>query len=158
MHKLSGWAGFLAIGAALAASAWSIRIGFADYQMRRETLDGMEKAIAVTPDNGEYYARLAWLVSDRDPDKSRNALRNAVLLNPRDAGSWIELGLRAEAEGNNGMAEQCLLRAREADKTYLPLWTLANYYFRRQDEARFWQWMKQAAAMASGDAEPLLRL
>src|ERR1700688_4531278 len=91
-----GWAGFVPVAVALAglaaAAASSIRTGWADYLMRRETVDATERAIAITPDQGEYYARLAWLVSDHNPARAKAALRRAVALNPRDARSWIELG------------------------------------------------------------------
>jgi hypothetical protein len=110
------------------------------------------------PDQAEYYARLAWLVSDDDPQKAKDALRRAVALNPWDAQSWIELGLRAEAEGDDTTSKQCLLRAAEADRKFLPRWTLANYYFRHGDAAAFWLWAKEAAAMVYGDAQPLFRL
>ena len=129
--------GYLAVVAALAglvaAAAWSVRLGCADYQMRQETPGGTERAIALTPGQSEYYARLAWLVSGDDPRKAEAALRSAVALNPWDARSWIELGLRAEADGNDAAAQRCLLRAAEVDRQFLPRWTLANYYFRRGD-------------------------
>ena len=160
--KPRGWASFLPVGAALAglamAGAWSIREGWADYRMRRETVSATEAAIALTPDQSEYYARLAWLVSNHDPQKAKEALRRAVALNPWDARSWIELGLRAEAEGDGATSEACLLRAAKADHTFLPRWTLANYYFRHDDLAKFWLWAKQAAAMVYGDAQPLFLL
>jgi hypothetical protein len=160
--RRAGWAGFLPVGAALAglaaAGAWSIRTGWADYRMRQETVGGTEAAIALTPDQAEYYARLAWLLSDDNPQKAKDALRRAVALNPWDARSWIELGLRAEAEGDDTTSKQCLLRAAEADKKFLPRWTLANYYFRHGDTAMFWFWAKEAAAMVYGDAQPMFRL
>jgi hypothetical protein len=126
--------------------------------MRQETVGGTEAAIALTPDQAEYHARLAWLVSEDNPQKAKDALRRAVELNPWDAGSWIELGLRAEAEGDDSTAKQCLLRAAEVDKKFLPRWTLANYYFRHYDAAMFWFWAKEAAAMVYGDAQPLFQL
>lgn len=126
--------------------------------MRLETVEAAERAVALAPDNSQFYARLAWLVSNDDPRKSKEGLERAVALNPRDAGSWIELGLRAESEGDEGSAQERLLRAAEVDATFLPRWTLANYYFRHFDEARFWLWMKKAAAMAYGDPEALFRL
>jgi tetratricopeptide (TPR) repeat protein len=160
--RLPGWAGFLPVAAALAglaaAAAWSVRVGWADYRMRRETVGGTEGAIALTPDQAEYYARLAFLVSDEDPQRAKDALRRAVALNPWDAPSWIELGLRAEAEGDGTTSKQYLLRAAEVDRTYLPRWTLANYYFRRDDVPMFWFWAKEAAAMVYGDARPLFGL
>jgi tetratricopeptide (TPR) repeat protein len=158
MYKIPGWVGVLLIGAAVSASAWSIRSGLADYQMRRETVRGIEQAIALAPDNAEYYARLASLIADSDPKASTVALQKAVALNPMHAAAWIELGLRAEANAEDQTAEECLLKAAEADRTFLPRWTLGNYYFRRHDEARFWLWMKHAAEMAYGDADPLFRL
>jgi hypothetical protein len=154
----AGWAGFLLVGAALAglavAGAWSIRAGWADYRMRQETVGGTEAAIALTPDQAECYARLAWL----DPQRAKDALRRAVELNRWDSQSWIELGLRAEAEGDDTTSKQYLVLAAEVDKKFLPRWTLANYYFRHYDAAMFWFWAKQAAAMVYGDAQPLFRL
>ena len=147
-----------ALGGLVAAATWAIRLGCADYQMRQETVGGTERAIALTPGQSEYYARLAWLVSGDDPQKAEGALRSAVALNPWDARSWIELGLRAEAAGDGVAAQQCLLRAAEVDRQFLPRWTLANYYFRRGDVAMFWYWTKEAAGMVYGDAQPVFRL
>ena len=148
----------MALAGLLAAAIWSVRLGCADYQMRQETLEGTERAIAITPGQSEYYARLAWLVSGDDPGKAEAALRSAVALNPWDARSWIELGLRAEAAGDDAAAQQCLLRAAEVDRQFLPRWTLANYYFRRGNMDMFWHWTKDAAAMVYGDAQPVFRL
>jgi hypothetical protein len=150
------------VGAALAglaaAAAFSVRAGWADYHMRQETVDSTQRAIALMPDQAEYYARLAFLAADNDPRTARDALRRAVALNPWDARSWIELGLGAEAEGDPTTSLQCLLRAAEVNKEFLPRWSLANYYFRRNDVAMFWFWTKQAAAMVYGDALPMFRL
>jgi tetratricopeptide (TPR) repeat protein len=141
-----------------AAGVSSIRYGWADYQMGRETVVATEGAIALTPTRAEYSARLAWLESESHPEKAKQALWRAVALNPRDAKSWIELGLRAEQENNSKAAQEYLLRAAEADKTFLPRWTLANYYLRQEDPARFWVWAKEAAAMMYGDGASLFQL
>ena len=160
--KVPGWAGFLPVVVALSglvtAAAWSIRIGWADHRMRQETVGGTERAIALMPDQAEYYARLAWLVSDDDPRRAKEALGRAVALNPWDAQSWIELGLRAEVEGDQTASKQYLLHAAEVDTKFLPRWTLANYYFRHGDMPRFWSWAKEAAPMLYGDAQQMFRL
>lgn len=148
----------IAAGAFGAAAWWSVRVGWADSWARRETVAGTERALAVTPDQAAYYVRLAALVADDDPQRAARALRRAVALNPLDAQSWIELGLRAEIGGDALDAEKCLLRAADADRKYLPRWTLANYYFRRNDGERFWFWAKAAAGMVYGDPAPLFRL
>src|SRR5208282_3538262 len=102
----------------------------ADYWVRKLTVDGTEKALALTPWQASYYVQLAVLISDDDPKRAFEALRRAVALDPSDSLSWIELGLRVESDGDSAAAERYFLRAAEVDKQYLPKWTLANYYFR----------------------------
>jgi len=68
------------------------------------------------------------------------------------------LGLDAEADGKLPEAETDLLRAASVDRLYVPAWTLANFYFRRGDSAKFWPWAKRAAALTYDDYRPLLRL
>jgi len=148
----------VAITGLAAASAWSILAGWADYQARQLTVLGTEKALALTPGQAAYYVQLAILISDDNPKRASEALQRAVALNPSDSRSWIELGLRVEADGNSAAAEQYFLRAAEVDKQYLPKWTLANYYFRRDEEPKFWFWAKAAAQMLYGDPLPLFRL
>jgi len=91
-------------------------------------------------------------------DSSRNELSAAVRMNPRLSSAWIQLGLDAEADGNLPEAETDLLRAAGVDHLYVPAWTLVNFYFRRDDEPRFWPWAKRAAELTSDDYRPLLRL
>jgi tetratricopeptide (TPR) repeat protein len=141
-----------------AAAAWSVRLGRADAWFRTETVAGTGTALSLTPDRAEYSVRLALLVSDGDPARAEAALRRAVALNPRDAGAWIELGLRYEAGGNLPPAERALLRAAQESRLYLPRWTLMNYYYRRHDAERFWQWAGEAVPMAWGDPLPLFQL
>jgi len=141
-----------------AASAWSIRLAFADYWFGKQTVQGTERALAWTPGQADCYVRLAFLTSSENRLTATEALQRAVALNPSDARSWIELGLRYEKEGNPMLAEQCLLRAAEEDRQYLPRWTLTNYYFRETAINRFWFWAEKAAGMAYGDASPLFRL
>lgn len=148
----------LALAGLAAASAWSILIGWADYWARQLTVAATERALALTPWQAAYYVQLAVLISDDDPKRASEALLRAVSLNPSDSRSWIELGLRVEADGDSAAAEQYFLRAAKVDKEYLPKWTLANYYFRRDDEAKFWSWAKAAAQMLYGDPLPLFRL
>ena len=147
-----------AVAGLIAASIWSIRVGAADYRMRQETVGAAHQAIALTPDQSEYYARLAWLASGDDPGTAKAALLRAVALNPWDTRSRIELGLLAEAEGDQASVQRYLLQAAEADHLFLPRWTLANYYFRRGDTAQFWHWAKEAADRVYGDAQPVFRL
>jgi hypothetical protein len=143
-----------AVGFAL-AGAWSVRLGWADYWFQKETAEATEKAIALTPGQSEYLVRLALLTGDEHPAKALAALRQAVKLNPADGRAWVELGLRLEETGDLAGAEKSLLRAAAEDRTYLPRWTLLNFYFRRRDTDKFWCWAKAATPMIYGDPLPL---
>ncbi len=85
-------------------------------------------------------------------------LQAAVSLDPRLSSAWIYLGLEAETRAEFAAAEADLLRAARVDRQYLPSWSLANFYFRRGDAAKFWPWAARAAALTSDDYRPLLRL
>ncbi len=106
----------LALAGLTAAAVWSVRVGWADYESRKENVAGTEAALRWMPQRGEYYYRLALLTVETDPRRATAALRNAVALNPADSRSWIELGLRREADGDLREAEQCLLRAAAEDR------------------------------------------
>jgi hypothetical protein len=140
------------------AGAWSVRLAIADYWFQKETASATAKAVAITPGQEEYLVRLALLAGDEDPPRALAALERAVALNPSDGSAWVDLGLRREEAGDFLGAEQSLLRAAREDKTYLPRWTLTNYYFRRSNWVRFWYWAKAAAPMIYGDPLPLFHL
>ena len=91
----------------------------------------MKLALGTTADDAEYYL----LAGDFD---------RAVSLNPRSAAAWIARGLEAETAGDRKKAEASLKRAAEIDRTYLPRWTLANFYLRAGDLPSFWIWARRA--------------
>jgi hypothetical protein len=93
-----------------------------------------------------------------DEQNARPLLEAALLHNPYNAQANIELGLSFEADGDYERAEQLLLRAFSVDHTFLPRWTLANFYFRRDNMAKFWEWAREAAEMPSDDVAPLFEL
>ena len=97
-------------------------------------------------------------MADGDDAKRKRSLEAAVALNPYQSQAWIELGLIAEQAGEYGQAERSLLEAARVDKSYSPRWTLANYYFRRQQEIEFWHWTREALTIKRGDATALYRL
>jgi hypothetical protein len=68
------------------------------------------------------------------------------------------LALLAESDGDYQVAESHLLEAARVDNTFLPRWSLANFYFRRQDEGNFWNWARKANQMSSGDTSALYGL
>jgi len=111
-------------------------------------------AIRVEPDGWEYYMRL----SELDREHARELLTTSLQLNRFNAQADIELGLQYEAVGDFDRAEKQLLLAYDVDHTYMPRWSLANYYFRRDNMPAFWEWARSAAAMPPDDLGALFEL
>lgn len=141
-----------------AAAAWSFRVAVADHFASILTVSGQEQAIAWSPGQSLNYVRLSALITETDPGKAEDLLQRAVTLSPLDSRSWIDLALRHEMDGNLPAAERELLRAAGVDRQYLPRWSLANFYFRRGDDTRFWLWARSASEMLYDDPRPLFRL
>ena len=126
----------------------------ADYLFQKDTEESVRSAIRLVPDGWEYYMRLAQF----DREHARELLTTSLRLNRYDAQADIELGLQYEAEGDFGRAEKLLLDAYDVDHTYLPRWSLANYYFRRNNMPAFWAWAHSAAEMPADEIGPLFEL
>lgn len=126
----------------------------ADYLFQKDTEESVRSAIHLVPDDWEYYMRLAQF----DRGHARELLATSLRLDRYNAQADIELGLQYEAEGDFGRAEKLLLDAYEVDHTYLPRWSLANYYFRRDNIPAFWAWARSAAEMPADDIGPLFEL
>jgi tetratricopeptide (TPR) repeat protein len=146
------------LAALLLGVAWNVRLGVADLLTRRNQPDSTRLAMRWMPVNGAYPAQLADEIYALDPASAKSLLQRAVKLNRYDAASWIQLGLLSEAGNDLPGAEKALLEAASVDATFLPGWSLANFYFRRENTARFWYWAQKAGQMDPDDATPLFRL
>jgi hypothetical protein len=137
---------------------WNGLFAVADLAARRNQPDSTRLAMRLMPANAAYPAQLAEELYASDPPGAKLLLQRAVKLNRYDAASWIQLGLLSEAANNLPQAENALLQAASVDSTFLPSWSLANFYFRQQNAARFWYWAQRATQMVPDDATPLFRL
>ncbi len=137
---------------------WNVRFGVADLLARRNQPDSTRLAMRWMPVDGAYPAQLADEIYAIDPASAKSLLQRAVRLNRYDASSWIQLALLSEAGDDLPGAEEALLQAASVNATFLPSWSLANFYFRRENTARFWYWAQKAATMDPDDAAPLFRL
>jgi hypothetical protein len=145
----------VALTVACCFGVWnSLQLARADYLFREDTDESIRKAIRLVPDNWQYYMRLAQF----ERGNARELLKSSLERNPFDAQADIELGLQYEADGDFGRAEKQLLEAYNVDHTYLPRWSLANYYFRHENMPQFWAWARSAAAMPADDIGALLEL
>lgn len=149
---------FFAVGGLLLAISWTLRVGLADLYFHRNTIQGTEKAIHLTPGQAEYQDDLASFFQDDEEPRAIQALKQAVKLNPYDADAWIHLGLIDERENRSSEASRSFHQAAHVDHTFLPAWTLANFYFRQNNSAQFWLWIRQASRLVPEDASPLFRL
>ena len=143
------------VAAACCYGIWcSLALARADYLFKKDTEASVRSAIRLVPDGWPYYMRLAQF----DTANAQALLATSLRLNRYDSQADIELGLRYEAEGDFGRAEKQFLEAFEVDHTYLPRWSLANYYFRRDNMPAFWTWARSAAAMPADDVGSLFEL
>jgi len=149
-RALLGIAALVALGA---AAAHSLRLALADRAFRLGTVSGAIRAVELAPADSQYWRGLAVRKGNGRAEFSR-----ALSLNPRDAQTWTEAGLAHEVAGEHIAAERNLLEAARYDRTWKPLWTLTNYYFRRGDNARFQEWARRTAELAPEDAGPLVQL
>jgi hypothetical protein len=120
----------------------------------RYTPDSIRAAIRVEPDCWWCYIPLA----QKDEQHAEELLRTSLRLNPYNSDAAIDLALRYEADGDFQRAESLLLKAFEVDRTYAPRWSLANFYFRRDNHPAFWTWIRRATEMPAEDIGALFEL
>jgi tetratricopeptide (TPR) repeat protein len=139
-----------ALSMLIAAAVYSIRLAMADAAFRKETPEGVARALQILPDRANYLLLRA-LQLDYDGADSTALLERAARVNPLSSAPRIRLGLAAETRGDFQKAETWLLDAAQVDHQFEPRWTLANFYFRRERWDEFWKWMRAALENSYGD-------
>ncbi len=134
----------------IVAAVYSIRLAMADAAFRRQTPEGVARAVEIFPDRATYLLLRA-LQLDYDGVDSTALLERAARVNPLSSAPRIRLGLAAETRGDFTKAETWLLDAARVDRQFEPRWTLANFYFRRERWDEFWKWMRAALEISYGD-------
>lgn len=132
------------------ASIYSVRLAVADGAFRKQTPEAVGRAMAMLPDRAGYVLLRA-LQLDYDGADSTALLERAARLNPVSSAPRIRLGLAAEVSGDEQGAEKWLLDAARVDHQFEPRWTLANFYFRRDQTDDFWKWIRAALEVSYGD-------
>lgn len=126
----------------------------ADYLFDLNTEDSIRSAMQLEPEAWRYPMRL----SQFDDAGAEHLLERSLQLNSYNAPADIELGLYAESVGDYQGAEKLMLEAFAIDHTYATRWALANFYFRRGNEAAFWTWAASAARMPTDNMGGLFDL
>lgn len=136
---------------------YSAKLARADWLRRHPDASRVETAIALDPLNAYGYTLRAELIEHAGRD-SLGAWTEAAQRDPRNAEIQIRVGLAAELNQDLRAAEKNLLQAARYNQTWLPRWSLANYYFRRGDRQQTFHWAKLASERAGGDLRPLFQL
>lgn len=135
----------------LLAAATIFRRAAADVQARSgRSPREIERACLADPGRASCWARLAeareLLGADASPE-----WRAALERNPRDPSVLAQAAISAESQRAFPEAERLLLQAESYNRLWLPRWTLANFYYRRNRKPEFWQWMRAALERSYGD-------
>ncbi|HZU26291.1 MAG TPA: hypothetical protein VFA04_12265, partial [Bryobacteraceae bacterium] len=136
---------------------FSVRLFAADILSRGSTLYARETAVDLFPGSVSYILSLVDLRRQNDLD-IRRQLRMATQADPVDARLFIELGLECERAGDYDSALRYLLESSRLSQEFLPRWTLANYYFRRNDLTQFRFWMHSALEVGAPNLTAAFRL
>ena len=139
-----------ALSILMIAVFYSVRLAVADAAFRKQTPEGVARALEILPDRANYLLLRA-LQLEYDGVDSTALLERAARVNPLSSEPRIRLGLAAETRGDFAKAETWLLDAARVDRQFEPRWTLANFYFRRERWDEFWKWMRAALEHSYGD-------
>lgn len=153
-RKLLIW---LAIPSAACMAYWPLRMAWADHLSRASDAETVARAVHLSQGNAEFRLKLA-AAQQATGDAPAAAIEAAAALDPGNAEVWIRLSAEEELRGDLDMAAKHLLQAARVCHQFAPRWALANFYFRRGDEGRFWPWVKQSLWMGYGDMDPVFRL
>lgn len=139
---------------ALFLSYFSVRNAVAAHYVGLQTRAGYERATRLEPNNFENWHLLGryWQYNLEDMDTARaiQAYNVALLLNPRSADIWADLGAAYETEGNIAAARDAFLHAKKAYPLSAEIsWRYANFLLRQGDTAAAFPEMRRAV-----EAEP----
>jgi hypothetical protein len=132
----------------------SWKIARSDALFSRGDAESIRASIRLQPDCWLCYDRLARL----DDSSAEQLLETSLRLNRFNGEAAIDLGLRYESDGDFQRAETLLLQAFNVDDTYVPRWSLANFYLRRNNLSAFWTWVHRATEMPAADIASLFEL
>jgi len=117
----------------LALSLWISKTYVADEVARNPTLENLQLALRLDPNNSDYLLRLGrvfqYNLPDVDPDRATENLQRAAQLNPHEAQGWVALAAAFELRGQIKNAESCLRRADLLAPNVTDIqWSIANFF------------------------------
>ncbi len=141
----------LALVCPAAAVYWAL-LARADWLRSDPSPQHVAAAIRLDPLNGYGHTLQAeQLENDGRQKEAEAAWERAVSVDPRDAESWIRLGLLQENRGLIADAEGSFLRAAAVSNTWYPRWAMVNFYLRHERTADARKWARLALERGSDD-------
>ncbi len=136
----------------LIAAIYSAVLAIASHLFQEDTPYSVAAAVALVPNNSAYLTRLAaW-----DGSRRTTLLERAVRANKFDDAAWLRLALDAEMQRHNlPEAERDFLQAVHYDHTFLPKWTLTNFYFRHGEKEKLLRASEATLAITPYPADPI---
>jgi hypothetical protein len=116
---------------------------------------GQSRKIDLLPLSSQESAKL--IVSEKVSTRVEQLMQD-IRANPWDTQASLHLSEELEAEGNDTNAEQQLIWAAAHDHGIVPKWALANFYLRRGDKERFFEWANRYRQDSADPSKGLLRL
>jgi hypothetical protein len=129
------------------------KAAFADSLSRQDSILALQRADGITPEDAEIHARIAVLDPSRDDE-----LKEAIKLNPRQPSWLIMRSIRQEQDGDTAGAEHSLLQAVAVSRYFVPCWSLAAFYYRQNDTAKFVPAARQTLSVGGGDFRSIFQM
>lgn len=141
----------------LGGAGSSVHLALSDCRSRLFSIPERKRAAESGVCSPEFWLRLYELKQESGKVQSKE-LEAASRCNPLDSGVLIRLALKYESDGDLMRAADYLHRAAQVDRGFVPAWSLANYYLRRNESNLFFEWIHKALAVTSTDATPVFYL
>lgn len=128
----------------------------ADWLCKNPTPANVSEAIRLDPLNGYAYTLEGdFLEQSGQFSDAEQAWRKVLERNPRDAEAGMRTALLLEQRGAVDESERCLRHGAEVNRTWLPRWSLVNFYARHGRKQELYRYSRLALARASDDVGAL---
>ena len=138
----------------------SVRRVVAENGIADASLESLERAVRLTPQNSTGWVRLGRTRARMGApgEQTLTHFRKAVDVSPYDSEAWIALAIQLELNGEPAQAEEHLQKAFSINNGFETRWNLANFYLRQGRIPEFWHWIRETIAFAPRGFRPAVEL
>jgi len=143
----------LIVVAALLVGLWlsffAVRSAIAQYGAEGQTMQRLQLAVRLEPDNPEYWYRLGryqqYDLEQLNAVSAENSYREAVTLDPNDTFAWLDLATAYELDGKSEEAREAYLRAKRSCPISAEVaWRYGNFILRQGQLAQAYPELRAA--------------